>query len=371
MKTLQSFVVGALLTGASSLVLAQQAWLVVNQEHYSLVRTANNSLATVADLGDSLTSYGESPQAMAFISRNASVKKFVLTVVDKKSAQVLLTRQLDGFLATQMAGAREDLVLDGTYVYFNTLRLTAAHQIVPNDLGGSFDFNRMKLADGSLLTLSLPRECDNPRLVNFGGIPLVYSWNDYRVWKFDPTASVLTQVITGHDVGEILGAEKTAERQGKLKEQAFADDVEVPGTGVFRLSRLGALDKILDASLSPVAVPRPTLDLGLDAPAARLFRGTFNDNPAIIVLGQLAGNPTLMFIDPRTLTLEWKTSVSSGLEPWSILAQPRNSVTYVDKSDGTIDRISVAGTSVIWKLSGLGPDIDPTHVQLVRLIGSD
>ncbi len=362
---------GLLVACWSSAVLAHEAWLMVHgADHRTIMRTAGKRLVKVAELGD-LTSYGQSAQAMAFLSRSPSTDKFALTVVDKKTQQVTVTRPVAGFVATQLAGGVEDLVVTDEFLYFVTLRLNGAHQIEPNELGGQFDFNAMRLADGNVRSFPLPKECQNPRLANFAGTPVVYSWNDYEVWKFDAAAGQVKRVLARRDITEVVVGEQQAQQSGKIKSGVFADDVVVPGEGVFRASRLGRLDRILDANLQPVGPPSPSADLSMDAPLIHLFGGTFKGKPAIGVVGRQGGNVTLEYLSPGSLSVEWKTDLSSNIVPLSIYAGPGDAVSYVDKNTATIEKTSPTGTTILWDLKELGPQLEPSRITILRVTGSD
>ena len=366
MKSVLILLLGVFGLAAGSFADAQQAWLLLPRAgHYELATTSAGAgrVETVLSLGQ-VAAYGQSAQALAFISPDPATRASRLDVLDKNTRRVVLTLPIDARLQAHMAGIIEDLVVSSRYVYFVSVRSNSAHQMSLNSLGGRLDLNQIRLSDGAIRTFPLPANCHTAHLVDYGGIPLVYAWNGTGVWKLDEESGALQGLLQERDVADISASEagncgcKTAPGPGP-----FADDIAIPGAGVFRVSRMGKLQKVLDAQLMAVSSPRPSVDLGLDlgpdGQFATLSRGQLNGQPVIGVLGVRGNQTVFQYRDPNTLAVQWQVHFpSSNVAPVrSSLAVP-SGLLFVDQGQGTIDRATPAGTQVMWKLQ----DLDPSAV---------
>ena len=354
---------------------AQQAWLLLYRSgHFEVARASNGTLENIADVGE-LKSYGQSPRALAFLSRDTSNNSFFANIIDKSSARVTLTRPIAGYVASHMAGPVDDVVVTQDYLYFVTMRIGANGVLELNQKQGRLDFNQVALADGTLKTFPLPKECATARVANFGGIPLVYTWNGYGVWKFDVAAGTLKRIVALRDVGDVLTAEDARKQSPTAAPGPFADQVVVPGAGVFRLSKLGGLDQVLDANLNPVKRPRASVELGFDAGPdgqfAALFSGAFNGAPAIGVLGQQGGSAVFEYLNPTSLVPEWKTTLASSVDATSVIPAPANAISYVDHDKASVETTSASGTKQVFSIKALDSSADPFHVRILTLTASD
>lgn len=358
---------GAMLLGicAWGMAQAQQAWLLLSRtDHYELATTADGHLQTVLSLGK-VAAYGESPETLAFITPDPDTRASRLDVLDKASRKVVLTLPVSTRQQAHFAGIVEDLVLTSRYVYFVSIHTNSARQMSLNNLGGRLDLTQVRLVDGSLKTFPLPPSCHTAHLANYAGVPLVYAWNGTGVWKLEEDNGTLLSLVQEHDVADIAARErgncncKSAPGAGP-----FADDIALPGAGVFRVSRMGKLEKLLDADLTTVKAPRPSIDLGLDLGSdgqfAALSRGMLNGHPVIGVLGVRGEQTVFQYRNPDTLSVEWQIAFpSTVVSPARASLAVPSGLLFVNQGKGTIDRATPTGTEVLWNLH----DLDPTAVS--------
>jgi len=359
----------ALGTGLANSVVAQEAWLLLNRSgHFAVSRLSDNVLENIDDVGD-LVSYGQSQRYMAFISRNTSLNRSVLKIVNKSTHQVRFTWSIGARVLPHMASPMEDLVLNDEYVYFVTMRPGADNV---NSAGGKLDFNQLRLADGTVKTFALPRECTTSHLIDFNGIALIYAWNGFDIWKFDASADALTQLVKVAYIKDIVAAEQAASQSRRANAPGpgpFSDGVIIPGAGAFRLSKQGVLQKVLDANLNPVGPGRASValdfDLGASGEFAQLFSAIFKGAPAIGVLGMRNGNKVFEYLSASSLRTEWTTTLAANVGTEGLVPAPPDAIAYVDHDKGLIEKTSPAGTATLWKLSQIGPSADLSYVQIL------
>jgi hypothetical protein len=371
MKSLWILVSGCLSLAGVGAAQAQEAWLLLNRsDHYELVRTASGRLEDVLNLGK-VAAYGQSREALAVIYADPATRAFRLDVLEKASRRVILSHPIEARLQAHLAGVMEDLVLSSRYVYFASIRTNSAHQVTLNSLGGRLDLNQIRLADGAVKSFPLPPSCHTAHLVDYDGVPLVYGWNGYGVWKLDEDSMTLQALIQDSDVEDIAAAEradcgcKTHPGPGP-----FADDIAMPGAGVFRVSRTGKLQKVLDGRLGAASAPRQSVDLGFDlgpdGQFAALSRGVLNGRPVIGVLGMRGTETIFQYRDPTSLSIQWQVRFPSSTVSPSLgsLAIP-SGILFVDKGKGTIDRATPTGTEIMWNLHELDPTAELTSARVI------
>jgi hypothetical protein len=373
MKTVVILLAGFTALAAASVLHAQEAWLLLSRSgQYELERAADGKLESVMNIG-SVAAYGESPQALAFIHHDPTTREYRLDVLDKASRRVTATYPVEARLQAHSGGVVQDLVVTPRYVYFAAIRLNSAHQVSLNSLGGRLDLNQISLSDGTLKSFPLPPACHTARLVDYDGAPLVYAWNGYGVWKLDEVTMALVPMVQERDVEDIVASERgDCGCKRSPGPGPFADDVAIPGAGVFRLSRTGKLQQLLDAHLGLVSQPRLTVDLGLelgrDGQFATLFRSTVNGHAVIGVLGVRSGQMLFEYRDPSSLQLTWQARLpaSAGALGAGNLATVADGVLFVDPGQGTIVKATAAGgPQVLWNLHQLDPTADPASTQVI------
>jgi hypothetical protein len=367
MKSLLASLLAVLFAGISSTSFAQEAWLLLYQNgHYTVATASAAGISSVLDLGEQV-SYGESDQLIGVMSNKTSYGTWVLYLIDKASKKVVSSQAVSGHPVVQLSGPSRDIVLTDQFAYFVTVRYgTGNASIEPNAAGGSFDFNRLSLADGASQSFPLPKECVNPRMVAFGGIPVVYAWEGYGMWKFNSVKPGLDTVVSGEgdDLADIRDREHSLRDTARVPVGAFADYVPVPGTGVFRLTRYGELEQVLNTDLSHMTPPHPSKKVGFAGAVLRAFPGTFDAAPAVGLIRKQDGTLMFVYVDPVTLKTEWRTTLAPGAQPYSLFPSD-NTVFYVDGQKGGIFKLSKDGATLVWKLTGSSADLFDTRILTV------
>jgi hypothetical protein len=358
MKGVHMVLCFGMLASVCETALADESWLLLSHQsgQDSVVVTVGNALRTIATPGR-VASYGQSGHVLGFLSYQNTLARHVLTLVDKTTqavtASVVIDMDENVHPVQWMSGAILNLVVTDRFAYFVSYTAgEGASGPGRNSKGGLFDLDRVTLADGKLEQFSLPKDCVNPRLVDFEGMPLVYSWEGFGVAKFDVTKHALVPVVSTGNVGDIIEREGSARYTRRGPEMAiFSDYVMVPGAGAFRLSRVGDLQQILDADLKLVHLPRRTVkvaDIG-DQPEIRLSR--FHGTPVIGVVRTLSDHLELKYIDPATFHVEWETTLPKSANIASLYGLSDNAVLYFDQATASIDRLTPQGTTVMQKVN--------------------
>jgi hypothetical protein len=236
----------------SSVAFSQEAWFLLPREgyHSSLVAmTADGAVQSIAELGFAM-SYGESREAMAFLSGNRHGTS-MLDVISKSSKQNTLSLPIAKAAVPKLSGVERSIALTDNFIYFAAFHAPPIRPPVSkNELGGVFDFIQVSLRGGEVTSMALPPDCGSPTVVDFNGTPLVFAYNGYGVWKFDPSTNALQRLVSKEDLADVLTEECRAFDCGANRPQVFAEYVGVPGAGVFRVSQLGSLDEVLDVNLA-------------------------------------------------------------------------------------------------------------------------
>ena len=162
--------------GFSMSVLAEDAWfLQFKKDHHVVMRTIDGQFQRVLDLGYRPT-YGESKTTFGFLSRKSVSGAFVLDLVDKGSGEVTHTFPVTGQVLGQLSGPSKDVMIAGNAAELITVRFLDLPSVERNPIGGAFNFNRLDLSQGMLRTYPLPKEAASPRLVDYEGTPVIYTW---------------------------------------------------------------------------------------------------------------------------------------------------------------------------------------------------
>jgi hypothetical protein len=241
-----------------------------------------------------------------------------------------------------MSGAILNLVLaDGSAYFASYAWPEGGGGPDRNPNGGYFDFNRVALADGKLEQFPLPKECVNPRLVDFQGVPLVYAWDGQR----------LITLVSSGDVGDIINREGNARYVRRGGETAvFPDYVMVPGTGAFRLSRVGELQQILKADLTLASLPRRTVKVASPGDLPEILLGRFQGVPVIGVVRALSDRLDFKYVAPATFNVMWETTLPKSADIPSLYGLSDNALVYLDRATASIDKVTPRGTTVIGKV---------------------
>jgi hypothetical protein len=342
---------------ASSLGLAHagESWLLLPRQNGgdAVDLSVGSALRTVATPG-SIASYGQTDRVLGFLSYQALLARHVLTIINKQTQEVTASVFIDMdenvHPVRWMSGAILNLVLTERFAYFVSYTWgdgdSAPHR---NASGGSFDFDRVTLASGKLEQFPLPVECVNPRLVDFEGTPLIYAWEGFGIWKFDGAKQRLVTLVSTRDVGDIAEREGDARYGGRGK-VAAADYVLVPAAGAFRISRLGELQQVLNADLTPVSLPRRTVKVAGLGQNPEILLGRFHGAPAIGVVRSLSDQLEFEYVDPATFNVEWRTILPKSVVIPSLYGLSDDAVVYLDQATSSIDKTTPKGTTVMQKL---------------------
>jgi hypothetical protein len=366
LKYAKSFGAVACALCLSSIAFSQEAWFLLPRAgyHSSLVAmTAGGAVQSIAEIGFAV-SYGESRDAMAFLSSNGHGTA-TLDVIGKSSKQIALSVPIAKDAIPKLSGVERSIALTDTYAYFAVSHAPMRQPpLIKNELGGLADFIRVSLRSGEVTSLPLPPDCSSPTVVDFNGTPLVLAYNTYGVWKFDASSKSLQRLVSKDDLADVLTEECRAFHCGATRPQAWATYVGVPGAGVFRLSQFGTLDAVLDAKLALVHQPRPTLKLDLlHGPDVGLSPGTFDGSPAIAIsqVNEDILARTLTYVDARSLSVKWQTTVlqkQKGLGVPRVQAWP-NGILYVDWEKKTVEEMSPTEMHTLWSLTPMARLLTP------------
>ncbi len=333
----------AALSGFFEAATAREALLLVPEdEHLAVVKTTPNGLQDMLTLEGLNVVYGESRRAFAFLSQKSDGWQLDLL---EKGTQAITSRAvaIDDVLM-ELSGPAKDMMLNDNAAYFVTFG------------SAGFRFNQLSLADGSVRAFSLPNDVSNPRVVDSGGIPLIVEWEGYRVWKFDPAAASLQLLVTADDVDET-----TRRIEPRVRAPGFyASFVMVHGVGVFRLSRLGGLQQVLNADLTRIAGPPVTLQkVGRAGHVPRVFSGVYRGTAAIGVVREWNGRKGVTYMDPLGSIIRRQAPLTAGAVLDSIFPTPDDSILYVDSETAAVNDIDLGTFAVtpLWKVPADGANL--------------
>jgi hypothetical protein len=344
--------------GVGGTAFAQESWLLLPQQNGedAVAVAARNTLRIVATPGR-VGSYGLTDHGLEFLSYEPRLARHVLTIVDQftgaVAAPVLINMDDSVIPVRWMSGAIPDVALINHFAYFvSYTHRDGAGGPEHNPGGGYFDLDRVSLADGQVEQFPLPKDCVNPRLVNFRGMPLVYSWEGFGVAKFDVTKQAVVTLVSDSDVSDIVQREGNAKyvRQGP-QTAIFSDYAIVPGQGAFRLSRVGELQQVLNADLSLVSIPRRTVKVAETGEQPEIRLGTLHSTTVIGVVRTLSDRLELDYIDPVTFNVEWRLTLPKTTSIPSLYGLSDNAVVYLDQATATIVKVTQQGQTVMHRMT--------------------
>jgi hypothetical protein len=352
---------------------SREALLIVPNadERLVVVQTERGALRPVLELGMT-ASYGESNEQFAFVTNKATrTGGWTVDLLDKGTSKVVLSRPISGDVSMQLSGPAPNVILTSDSLYFTTVQIspvpirTNRRLLGRNEQGGVFDFNRLTLASGAQKSWPLPEDCVNARLVNFEGVPLVYAWEGWGVWRFDSAKAQLQRLMTGDRSPEIRDGEQRMRRAGQMPPGAFADFVMVPGTGVMRLSKFGLLQLELGPDLRQASGDTPLMKVARPGGVVRILAGTYDGSPAIGIVRKLEGHMFFAYLDPRTTNPLWRTPLPANVSPDSIFPTLDNALIYVDTASGAINKLTRKGVSTLWQLDPSLPRLADARILSV------
>ncbi|HEX4050684.1 MAG TPA: hypothetical protein VHY19_07405 [Steroidobacteraceae bacterium] len=373
----------ALLALPEAAVAQQSFWFLLPlRAHHALVVVTGSRAEKIKDFGGAAWSYGESPSAVAFVSGNQNGSEF--EVVNIASHQVTLSVPISGFSGVAwIRGPSPTLMLTDRAAYFITFQISNGRP-VRNDAGTFYSLTEVSLPEGQSASYPLPKDCLNPMVTSYQGIPLIYSWDANCIVTFDPASKALERRLSLQDIGDILAKEKLALRSRAIPSNAESSFVVVPDAGVYRLSKLGTLDAVLDANLHPVQLPRQSLQLTPQGSVWEALPGRFSGQPAIGVIQEgPAGfhiqngkeSHSFQYIDARSMAVKWSITLPADAVSTSVQLASGNAVSYVDRRTETLDEVSPSGIQTLLSLvpmqSLISPDDGPFALTGATLLLSE
>lgn len=348
---------------------AQQAWLLLHTaEDAAIYRAEKGGMHQVTRVGHSVI-YGETERSLAVISQRTPADQILLQIIDKRNETTTSTWSLQGFPVQQLSGPSRDVALTDKFAYYVAVRFGKdGRTLEANELGAHFDFYRISLANGRLDRFPLPPECANPRVITFNGVPLVYSWNGYGMWRFDTKRSELTALLLRRDIDDTIVSDD-ADALASTKAGSFADYVAVPSVGLFRISRLGGLKQVLDAGLTRMTVSRAMLNLGQRGDVIRAFPGTADGRPVIGVLIAREDERRFAAIDSLSMRVIREFVLPKEAVLDSVAISRDGAVAYLDRETIALRRV-VRGDDIetLWTVTGRVP---PEYMEYARIISLD
>ena len=241
------------------------------------------------------------------------------------------------------------MLVTDDHAFFPTMRVYAPVPV--NELGGQYDIVQMSLVDGSLRSIPLPQDCVGPQLAEIGGVPVVYTPGRDNVWRLDSVSGRVVAILRADDVADLRTKEADGLRGVRGAPRALIRYVPVPAAGVFRLSRLGELDQVLDEHLARFRAPTGSVALGPAHVVLALKSGTTSASSAIGVVRRQEGRTTFTYLDAFSLDVVWSTDVTQDAIPLSFYTADDGSVFYIDSRTGAVIRLSQKdGRSTSWQL---------------------
>jgi hypothetical protein len=326
---------------------AEESWLLLSHPtgEDTVVLSDGSSLRTIAAPGR-VVSYGQSARTLGFLSYEVALARHVLTLIDKPTQEVTATALVDMSENVQpvqwMTGAILNLVLTDQFAYFVSFGRPAGESgVARNPSGGLYDLDRVRLTDGKLDQFPLPKDCVNPRVVDFEGAPLVYSWEGFGVCKLDVAKRTAVTLVSTADVRDIIEREGDAKYRRRGPETAvFADYILVPGAGAFRLSRVGELQQVLNADLTPVNRPRRSVRVASEGEHPELLLGRFRGAPAIGVVRTFSDHLDFKYFDPVAFDVEWEATLPRSASIASLYGSSDNALVYLDQATASINQLT-------------------------------
>ena len=346
------------LVGFGGNALADESWLLLSQQSGAdtVAVSTGNQLHTVTTPGR-VGSYGQFDHLMGLLSYETRLARYVLTRVDRRtqtvSASVVINMSESVSPVQWMSGAIPDVVLTDQFAYFVSYsHIEGAGGPSRNPNGGFYDLDRVTLANGQVEQFQLPKDCVNPRLVDFEGTPLVYSWEGFGVAKFDVAKRTVVTLVSNSDVGDIVEREGDAKYLRRGPETAiFSDYAMVPGRGAFRLSRVGELQQVLDADLRLVPLPRRTVKVAEAGEQPEIRLGRFHGALVIGVVRVLADHLELKYIDPTTFNVQWQITLPKSATIASLYGLSDDAVIYLDQATASVMKVTQQSTTLLQKVS--------------------
>lgn len=349
----------------SSACPAEDGWLLLNDSRqHVLFRAHGTEIKQVAVLGDR-TIFGSSEDAVAIVSRSTADESGALWVFDKKTEQLQWKWSIAAHPSNQLSGPTNNVVIaDGAAFFPAILQSADGNSVKTNELGGDFDLNIVELVNGSTKRVPLPKECSNPRLLSLNNIVLVYSWNGTDLWAYDKRSNKLRRIVEKQDL--VKRGDVSAEVGGNVL--VPSEYFILPSKGVFRVSKLGFVNRILDSRLS---LDENEIDDGTELEAAGVIRvlpTSSSAGSAIAIVKRVDGETKLFVQDSlKKGDRQAEMNLPETVMPDSLLALNDGTFVYIDGGVGVVARTAMGYSRNLWNLRKLAPKADLFESRVISI----
>jgi hypothetical protein len=308
--------------------LAADGWLLLfDNRNHLLARASDAGVEPAVTLGN-YTLYGSTDSNVAALSFDTNSQQGKLVVIQKATGKILHDWPITSFPATQMSGPSSDLVLVQDQAYFVSIRWGRGDTIVPNDLGGMFDLNRISLADGHVDSIALPKELRAPRPALVVGRIMVSDGVAERTWCVDFERGSVRKIAT---IPSLSGAQLPWVREGGIS---------------------GLLDELTRAS--PINGREEAA--GSRAEILRVLPLSRNDGFAMAVLSKHEGRLSLLELDQHRDKIDREIDLPADVVPGTVQRLPDGNTVYVVLSSKSVQLTSADGsTRTLWTLDNQSP----------------
>jgi hypothetical protein len=346
------FMVAAFAALASATAAAGDPWVSIQDgDREAVVVLAPDHPVTVLR-HETTALFGESAAHVALISYNTAAAQYQLRIIDKKSRQTLAAWPVPDTPVRNLSGAVPDIVLvdDAAFVLTHSGSLGAGATPVRNERGGFYNLARIALRTGRTTVLPIGDVVANPRLASFDGIPVITAWGGYSVLKLSADGEGVDTVIDRAKLFSQLPEERAERERRTLPFNARADYVAIPGGGIFRMSKLGVLQRVANEQLGALQPPFASLALGPAQFHERLLAMESSRGPAIAVVRREQDARALAVIDAATLTENWRRDLPLAVSSWSLVAAGNDALLGIDAEKSAVVRITRGGIETVGAL---------------------
>ena len=248
------------LGGIAASVHAGETWMVATRGSTDeLVKLENSSVRFVHALG-STVQCGLNEHLIALISHKKHTGEHHLEVIDRESGSLVATWPIVGRSPIRyLEGVSDEIVLLDGIAYFPTL------PPAPNGLPASswsehpFAMSSIRLTDGAMTSIVLEGSA-NPRIRRSGHSVLMFEQPGNGIRKFDAEQQKFVATASAR-AARTFEQERQALRSRAIDRSAITRNLFHPSHGLFRLSRFGRIEHLLDANLEDV-IDDGSIDIG-------------------------------------------------------------------------------------------------------------
>jgi hypothetical protein len=338
---------------------ATEVWLVASGANsHRLIRVDENGAHSLELLGGA-TSYGFSEQTIALISYRRESAQHYVDLVDRASGEIEASWPILGRSPVQyLNGLVNEVVIANDSVYFPSLHWLTERALELNADGDAMHLSALSLKDGTARSFPLEHS-SNPHVAAYGDGLLLYEGPGDRLRTFDVDTHSFV-VLQSARVTDTAREERDALRQRRIDYSSATRYVVMPGHGVFRLSRFGRLEQVLDKNLQDPMDAR-FVDFG----SLGSFRGIVStrdsDSPAACIAYEQPDVFKIRCADLRSLQVTQTFSLPKTVDIEGLSLADDGDVSYWDRSSGALTKRSNSGEKVLTHIS-------PEANSMVRIL---